>query len=461
MASQRILHIGCFADPSTKGGNRVLANQVMALRRAGVHAEILTLSGDGNWRGPVPDPAGALFEGVPWISVEHGGLDYQVADFPPLWRDRFMNEAEWERAVEWGMRFLSHLAPAFVHQHYWQATRFMLHAAQRLGIPTACSIHDFGAGCMRTLLVTGEGKLCDSVVGVDKCSSCVLAGFNTLGKLNEAAIRWAPLRAAVERYGFGPQLQGPLGRRGGVRIPVRERVALTVSRSRKEMTSLHALIVPSPFAGNFFRQFGIPPERVHVLPWFYVGPPTVEPLPPFEEGLRLASLGRISQEKGIDVLLRALERVRASRPVLLHIAGGLNNEYAAGLQRRYATAAGACRVTWEGLVPNEQVSRFYSRNHVAVIPSLCYDNTPASLVEALASARPVICTDVPSMTHLVKHEINGLTFPMGDEAALAAAITRLADSPELAARLAQHTRNVPSVDEYAASVHQIYKAALA
>ncbi|MDB5174883.1 MAG: glycosyl transferase group 1 [Phycisphaerales bacterium] len=460
MSSEKILHIGCFADPAPVGSNRLLAAQVLALQQAGVVGEIMTLAGDGHWRGPVPNGQASRLRDIPYLSVSRGDCNYHVFDLPAVWKDRVMTAAEWEAAVDWGKEVLSQIGPSLVHQHYWQSTRFMLDAAQRLGIPTVCSVYDYGAACLRTLLVTGEGRLCDAVVGEDKCSKCIVAGYGALGKANEAVLRWGPARALVSRYGFGADLKGPLARRGAARLPVRERVSLTIERSRKELGRLNALIVTSPFSREFYGQFGIPPERIHVLPWFYTGAPADPRLPGFEGGLRLAFVGRLAAEKGLDVLLAALARVEARGAVSLSIAGAIDSPYAKELQSRYPDHAGQNRVTWAGWIGNDQVSGFYQQSHVAVIPSLWYDNTPAALVEALASGRPAICTDVPSMTHLVKHEINGLTFPMGDVGALSAAISRLADSPELVTRFARHTRNVPSVDEYAASIHQIYKVAL-
>jgi glycosyltransferase involved in cell wall biosynthesis len=176
--------------------------------------------------------------------------------------------------------------------------------------------------------------------------------------------------------------------------------------------------------------------------------------------LRLATTSRLSPEKGPHVVLEALARVKSRRPVTLKVAGDRDSRYSIKLFKRYGEHAGDHAVTWNGWQPNDRMREFYSDVDVAVIPSLWYDNTPIALVEALAHGRPVVCTDVPSMTHLVQHDVNGLVFPMGDVEALAHQIERLADEPGLILRLAQRTRNVENAGEYTRHLKDIYDEVL-
>ena len=59
-----------------------------------------------------------------------------------------------------------------------------------------------------------------------------------------------------------------------------------------------------------------------------------------------------------------------------------------------------------------------------------------TLLEAMASALPVVVTDVGGNPELVRHGVEGLLFPRGDAAGCAAAFRRLFADPALAARLA-------------------------
>jgi glycosyltransferase involved in cell wall biosynthesis len=78
--------------------------------------------------------------------------------------------------------------------------------------------------------------------------------------------------------------------------------------------------------------------------------------------------------------------------------------------------------------------------------TLCYfsssirEGMPLSLLEALASAVPVIASDVEGNKDLIKHEVNGLLFPLGRADIAASHLCKLADSPELVRVYGNHGR---------------------
>jgi glycosyltransferase involved in cell wall biosynthesis len=76
---------------------------------------------------------------------------------------------------------------------------------------------------------------------------------------------------------------------------------------------------------------------------------------------------------------------------------------------------------------------------VFVQPSLT-EATSNTLLEAMAMALPIVATDVGGTPALIEHEVTGLLVPAGDSAAIAKAVIRLAESPELGARLGAAAR---------------------
>jgi glycosyltransferase involved in cell wall biosynthesis len=66
--------------------------------------------------------------------------------------------------------------------------------------------------------------------------------------------------------------------------------------------------------------------------------------------------------------------------------------------------------------------------------------SPLKLFEAMASGRPIVASDLPSIREVLKHGDNALLVPPGDAKALAAAIQRLANEPETGARIAARAR---------------------
>jgi glycosyltransferase involved in cell wall biosynthesis len=357
--------------------------------------------------------------------------------------------------VRWGREALRVLSPDIVHQQLWQNLWWMMDASTGLNIPTVYTAHDYGIGCLRTVLVTGRDELCDGRVGVLKCSRCILEGRNWLGRANELVAQ-LPGAATVLDAGYGAKADGPLARRGAERLPVQTRLRLTIERCERIFPKLRRLIAASPFSAAFFQQFGVAQARLKVLPWFTDCADIVLPEPGQAEALRIAFASRISPEKGLHVLLEAVERIKPTRPVELRIAGLVSDGYPEALRRRYPDRAGACRVEWTGWLSREQLGAFYEGVDVAVVPSLCYDNTPAALVEALAFRRPVVCTDVPSMTHLVREGSDGAVFRMGDARELAAKLQAFVDDPSMVSQYARAIRPVLSVDDYAAQIRSVY-----
>ena len=82
----------------------------------------------------------------------------------------------------------------------------------------------------------------------------------------------------------------------------------------------------------------------------------------------------------------------------------------------------------------------WAQSHVAVLPSYYGEGVPKSLLEAAACGRPMVSTDMPGCRDVVRHEGTGLLVPPRDPAALARAIARLADDPQLRARLGRAAR---------------------
>lgn len=85
----------------------------------------------------------------------------------------------------------------------------------------------------------------------------------------------------------------------------------------------------------------------------------------------------------------------------------------------------------EYLGPLDDVRPALAAARIYVLPSH-REGTPRTVLEAMATGRPVITTDAPGCRETVQHELNGLLVPVGDVPQLAAAMIRLIENPELA-----------------------------
>jgi len=155
-------------------------------------------------------------------------------------------------------------------------------------------------------------------------------------------------------------------------------------------------------------------------------------IPPRREGeVRLLFVGRLAPVKGLRVLFKALAEVVPDLPHLHMVVVGDGPDRA--LLEAAAKPLGDA-VTFTGYLSQAEVAQVMQGTDVLVLPSFA-EGVPVVLMEALASARPVIATQVAGVSELVEDGTTGFLVPPGDATALADRIRRLASDPELRARL--------------------------
>jgi glycosyltransferase involved in cell wall biosynthesis len=184
---------------------------------------------------------------------------------------------------------------------------------------------------------------------------------------------------------------------------------------------------------------GVPADRIVQIPnGIEVGTMSI---PSDREPHRPAGvvfLGRLHEQKGVDVLLRAAAWIREHRPersLRYDVVGDgpLRDELLALAQNLGV----ASDVRFLGY--HDDVAPLLDMADAFVLPSRA-EGISNALLEAMAVGVPVIASDVPGNTDVVEHEANGLLVEVDDPASLAAAILRLVDEPDLRERLRQEAR---------------------
>lgn len=151
------------------------------------------------------------------------------------------------------------------------------------------------------------------------------------------------------------------------------------------------------------------------------------------------AVGRMVYKKGFDHLLRAAALLADGRwpmpPVHLVLVGegDLWAEWQA-LGRELGLSE---RVHWIGNVPADRLGVYYNMADALVMPSVTHpaDGLNVTVLDAMACARPVVGTTAAGNELAIRDGDNGYLVPEGDDAALAAALGRLAVDPALRARM--------------------------
>jgi len=185
-------------------------------------------------------------------------------------------------------------------------------------------------------------------------------------------------------------------------------VALMLQVHRTKGTwkrSVHSYVALTNFAREKFIQGGLPPSAIHVKPNFLGSDP----------GERIASgraflfVGRLSAEKGVHTLLDAWQQLSHSIPLVIVGDGPLRRPLETAVRVK-----GLSNITFTGWLSKPDVYATIKNGAALIIPSVCYEGFPMTLVEAFACGTPVIGSSLGGIQEIVTNGRNGLHFAAGD-----------------------------------------------
>jgi glycosyltransferase involved in cell wall biosynthesis len=152
----------------------------------------------------------------------------------------------------------------------------------------------------------------------------------------------------------------------------------------------------------------------------------------------IAAMGRLSREKGFDILINVFAALQECHPDwnLRIIGDGPQRQPLSEQAKRLASD----RVQFSGWVADP--AEILGRCHLFVLPSQ-YEGFPNALLEAMAAGLPVVSFDCDSgPSDIVRHDVDGLLVSAGDAALLQAAMDRCMSDDPLRKRLGKRAREV-------------------
>jgi glycosyltransferase involved in cell wall biosynthesis len=195
-----------------------------------------------------------------------------------------------------------------------------------------------------------------------------------------------------------------------------------------------AVLVTSEYVRRQALASGYPPAQVRTLPCFTVLPQAIPP-PPVHPGTMLFC-GRLSPEKGLDLLLRAAARL--DRPWRLLVAGdGMERGPAEHLARRLGVAD---RVEFRGWTDRAALSALYANAAVVAVPSRWPEPFGIVGLEAMSHGRPVVAFAVGGIPEWLDDGVNGFLIRPYDIEELADRLQELLDAPERARTMGERGR---------------------
>jgi glycosyltransferase involved in cell wall biosynthesis len=197
---------------------------------------------------------------------------------------------------------------------------------------------------------------------------------------------------------------------------------------------------------ELFSGRGIPRELIRVIPYGF----DVTPAETTEKAklLSFGYVGSINEHKGAHVLITAFKKANVQDKATLSLYGDLDIAKPSYAEQLRQSVAENPAIRLLGSFPSEQASKIISSFDVLVIPSIWYENTPTVIHIAFACKIPIIGSNVPGITELVKNEINGLIFERGDTDQLSSQIRRVVETPELLRKMSLSMPKIKPIHDY-------------
>lgn len=174
------------------------------------------------------------------------------------------------------------------------------------------------------------------------------------------------------------------------------------------------VISPSKFLLGFYRRRGFFKKSISLVVrnpiTFDLPAPNRERIAQEDGQCHFLYLGQIEHHKGVLLLVDAFLNISSSYPqARLHIAG--NGSQLAELREIIGNSE---VVHAYGRVNREKIPELFSQSDVAVVPSLCYENSPTVIFESFYFGVPVLASFIEGVEELIQEGENGVTFEAGD-----------------------------------------------
>lgn len=154
---------------------------------------------------------------------------------------------------------------------------------------------------------------------------------------------------------------------------------------------------------------------------------------PDADGPVLLFLGRVGPRKGVPELVEALHRIAGIEGWRAVIAGDGD---VAQTRERIAALGLSARVAVPGWVGPEEARALLASSDILVLPSFD-ENLPMSVIEGMSAGLAVVATPVGAVEDILRDGHTGLLVPPGDPGALAEALRKLVQDPQLRRKLGQ------------------------
>lgn len=340
--------------------------------------------------------------------------------------------------------------------HFHELTRSIglgtahVKAAKSFGAKVILTMHLSIYTCNTNTLIR-DNKLCSGNIREFDCSVCC---YKTLLKLPAiVANPTAALSVLSDAIGLSRKL--PPGR-----LTTLVSMAPAIRRIKDELRELveytDLLVCLTEWYREILIKNGVPAEKIAVIPQALAsnagGPPPIKHSPGGLP-LKVAFVGRIQPQKGVDLLIEA---AKDFTPLELRVDLYGKEEDSDFYRQCMAALSNSGTVTFQGMLERGTVVSVLAGYDILCLPSTFSEMSSLVIQEAFAAGIPVLASRVYGNMEQVKDGHNGLLFDFRSSKDLKAKLAKLISEPGFLQRLRENVRPPGSFDKVNSAYLQLY-----
>lgn len=375
--------------------------------------------------------------------------------FVPMGGQQIVSEIEYNNQLtaRYFKGLLTDLKPDIVHFfHFSRLGAALVDVARQFEIPAYYTPTDFWSVCPTSQLLLDEGKLCGGPSSHG--GNCVKhVAMLTRWQRYSSIVNYLPEKAIdtitmVAKSNLG------------INFPFRYEIAALSGRKPFTVSRLNALqgiVSPTQLMTDVLVHNGVNPELITQSAFGINVAGFGDTQRDYSLGhpLTIGYIGTLAPHKGCHVLIDAFTKLEI-QGARLKIYGNPNDfpGYVADL---HIAAQGNAAIEFCGTFPNTQIANILAGIDVLVVPSVWYENTPLVVYSALAAKCPVIASNYPGMSEVVRDGWNGLLFEPGNSKALAGCVGQLQQDSILLSKLSKNCEPPKSIAAYVDEILGLYE----
>jgi len=309
---------------------------------------------------------------------------------------------------------------AHFHNIWYLISPSAYYACKDEGVPVIQTLHNFRIFCANGLLMR-EGRICEE---------CIIK-VETGNRLEVIGDRLKIVKNAL-RYGCYRN-----SRLYSIPVALMEYLHWV---KQTWVAKVDAYIALTNFGRNKFIEAGLPANKIFVKPNFLLNPPESN----YSHKNYAVFIGRLSQEKGINVLIDSLKHLNTYDPLpktydlfkIKIIGDGPLKEYL----ENHISASNIKNIELTGRKSFDECMGLLRDARFLLMPAIWYEGFPMVIREAFACGKPVIASNLGAMAELVEGRKTGLLFEPGNPKSLAEKIKWMIEHPDKCIEMGKNAR---------------------